>query len=197
MLSPKVQVLGIVTLVVIVWLFIGSVFAQDWTYTPGQHHLETATAESIWAEAQADYAKAHPEAPKAPRAPQYGFTTPKGICILANEDKEANCALAITCGEYGQCDNWPKEFDTVFDESYDYETPLGRSIVYHEFWHFLQFVHKGPMSYDMQGENVWQELSCRENEAYVQETVWLRKHGFDNEARRLTNSILRHPCRPY
>lgn len=200
-MKARTVVLGALALVAAVWIFAVAAHADgDWTYTPGTHHLSTSTADAIYAEVVKDYLAAYPGSTAPPRSPKYGFTTNVGICTImgvADPKESQHCATAITCGEWGMCGDWPKDFDTIFDESINYETPIGKAIVYHEFWHILQYWHKGPVGYLTHGDNAMKELSCRENEAYTRNVMFLRRHNHDSETWRFLQILRQYPCQPY
>lgn len=197
-MKARTLVLGALALVAVAWIFALEAHADgEFVHIPGTHHLTVETTTAIYAEVVKDYLVVHPGHTAPPRAPVYDFTTSEGICTITGSPNKGGCAIAITCGEWGQCGDWPEGIDTIFDESVDYESPFGMSIVYHEFWHILQYWNEGPIGYSIQGDNVMKELMCRENEAYTREAMWLRKHGHDNEVFHIRQQILSTPCIPY
>ena len=189
-MQPKWEVCLIILLVILGWIVVSNTLshAQDWTYTPGTANVTAAAVESAYQEALKDALKSHPDWKAPPRSPKWKVITPQEVCDTTHDT--APCAVALTCGEYGQCAGWPDE-DILFSEDFDYQSRLGYSVLYHESWHYLQFYNQGPIA-DMH------RLLCAENEAYTEQLVMLKRHGGDPiSERKLINQIMRYPCQPY
>lgn len=159
----------------------------------GEPSLTPTEAHIVYEQAAEQYIKWHPEATRPPREPVIGFGTEEEICIAADvapeEAKTAHCAIAITGGEYALYPITVKgvSVDSMFDETWDYKAPLGQSIVFHEFWHYMQFWNKGPIKDSP-------TLECYEHEAYEAQAVYLRAHHHEEVMRQIMLIAARHPC---